>query len=271
MLTEVKKNQKNPWITGHVAGIYAINFGGLSLLWCWLPITKSSHTSILSGCNDCEFILGPADVRQTKREVSEMMGDGGLTWQLQVMMQRDTICFSTNPLKTLPQHGHLSQRADGSLIRNWVCLQLSIHCSAVDICWAAGHSCQWWHCWAITAGTISALSGDLSCSPDCLHLVVHLALRWSCALKQSPQTKPFLWSFSVMWFVKIVYRSLLPTHCCSYLKTYLDGILQSLLKFAWITLLIFYCSTWIKWQAEMLIRLKFPSAMQVLLMFQLAL
>lgn len=102
-------------------------------------------------------------------------------------------------------------------------------------------------------------------------LRVYLALRWSCALKQSPQTKPFLWSFSVTWFVKIVYGSLLPIHCCSYLKTYLDGILQSLLKFAWITLLIFYCSTWIKWQAEMLIRLKFPSAMQLPLMFQLAL
>lgn len=152
-----------------------------------------------------------------------------------------------------------------------LCVHLSIHCSAVDICWAAGHSCPWRHSCAITAGTTWALSGDPNCSPDHLRLEVNLALRRSCALKQSPQTKPFLWSFSMMWFVKIVYGNLLPTHCCSYLKTYLDGILQSLLKFAWITLLIFYCSTRIKWQAEMLIRLKFSSAMQVPLMFQLAL
>lgn len=184
------------------------------------------------------------------------MGDGDLTWQLQVMVQRDTVCFSTDPQKTLLQQSNLSWRVDETLMRNRVCLHLSICCTAVDICRPAGHSCLWWLCCAITAGTMWALSGDLSCNPDHLHLGVNLALRWSCALKQSSQTKPFLWSFSMMWFVKIVYESLLPTRCCSYLKTYLDGILQSLLKFVWITLLIFYCSTWIKWQAEMLDKIK---------------
>lgn len=149
------------------------------------------------------------------------------------------------------------------LMRSGVSLHLSIHCSNVDSHWAASYSCPWWHCCAIAAGFTWAMRGALSWSPSHLHLVSYLALRQSCTLKQSLQTKTFLWSFYMMWFVKIVYESLLPTHCCSYLKTYLDGILQSLLEFAWITLLIFYCSTWIKWRAEMLIRLKFPSAMQV--------
>lgn len=195
-----------------------------------------------------------------------MTGDGSLTGQLQIMMQRRSLLL-WNPTEP-PHPTEYSQLED-----EWISEERSslpphiFNCSAMDSPWAAGHSCPWWYCCAVTADITWAISGGLNCSPGRFHLVVYLALRWSCALKQSPQTKPFLWSFSVMWFVKIIYGSLLPTHCCSYLKTYLDGILQSLLKFAWITLLIFYCSTGIKWQAEMLIRLKFCSAMQVLLMF----
>lgn len=126
----------------------------------------------------------------------------------------------------------------------------------------------------------TATPGDTTVPPcrHCLspesrldHLHSELIWPWNGTVHLSNHLKQNHFYDHFLWFVKIVYGSLLPTHCCSYLKTYLDGILQSLLKFAWIILLIFYCSTWIKWQAEMLIRLKFPSAMQVPLMFQLAL
>lgn len=181
-------------------------------------------------------------------------------------MQRDTAHLK--PSETPPHQGRFGQRADES----------DEKCVSTSLCVAPLWISAGWQTTAIPGYT--AVPPCRHClSPECrlelqarpFALRVNLALRWNCALRQSPQTKPFLWSFSVTWFVKIVYGSLLPIHCCSYLKTYLDGILQSLLKFAWITLLIFYCSTWIKWQAEMLIRLKFPSAMQVPLMFQLAL
>lgn len=120
-------------------------FFGLPLRWCW-------H---LQGCNHwvqphkhplCgQWLRVPPSLCRCEADKgkgpSEVMGDGGLTWWLQVMMQRDTVCFSKNPLKILPQQGSLSWRADESLMRSGVCLHLSIHCSAVDICWAAGHRC----------------------------------------------------------------------------------------------------------------------------------
>lgn len=194
-----------------------------------------------------------------------MVRNVDLTWQLWDMMQRDTALLK--PTENPPLPG--CPCSEESLMRNVPPPVSVLLCCGYLLGGRSQLSLVTLLCHP--AGTAWALRADWSWSPDHLHFRVNLALRWSCALKQSPQTKPFLWSFSVTWFVKIVYGSLLPIHCCSYLKTYLDGILQSLLKFAWITLLIFYCSTWIKWQAEMLIRLKFPSAMQVPLMFQLAL
>lgn len=189
-----------------------------------------------------------------RQSPSEMMGDVGLTWQLW-----DTQ-LSWSPLQALLHQSSLSWRAEEPLVRNVP--HLSQCCSAVDICWVAGHSCPWWHCCA-------TLSAGWSCSPD--HLHSELIWPWDGAvhlsnhLKQNHFYDHFLWRDLWKSYMGVYFQ-----HCCSYLRTYLDGILQSLLKFAWITLLIFYCSTWIKWQAEMLIRLKFPSAMQVLLMLQLA-
>lgn len=240
-----------------MAGIYDVNvYHGYDSGTHKVVITGCSHTSIPSGGSGCEFILRPADAKQTKWDLSMKWREMGASPDSFRSWCRETQSDSPQSHRKPPPTGNHSWRANESLVRNRVCLHLSICCSAVDICQPAGHSCLWWLCCAITAGTTWALSGDSSCSPDHLHLVVNLALRRSCALKQSSQTKPFLLSFSMMWFVKIVYGSLLPTHCCSYLKTYLDGILQSLLKFAWITLLILYCSTWIKWQAEMLDKIK---------------
>lgn len=123
-----------------------------------------------------------------RQSLSEMVGGVDLTWQLWDMMQRDTA--HQKPTENSPPSEW--SRPEGRGVSDEKCASTSL-CDAL--------------LWTSAGWQATAIPGDTAV-PPCRHhpspecklelqsrpsaLRVNLALRWNCALKQSPQTKPFL-------------------------------------------------------------------------------